>query len=67
MNTKEFLKAIDALVEQKGIKKETILEDLKEALEKAWKKTNDPYAEVRVEIDEKKGTIRMFRIKQNGC
>lgn len=63
MNTKEFLKAIDALVEQKGIKKETILEDLKEALEKAWKKTNDPYAEVRVEIDEKKGTIRMFRIK----
>lgn len=63
MKTKEFLKAIDALVEQKGIKKETIFNDLKEALEKAWKKTNDPYAEVRVDIDEKKGTIRMFRIK----
>ncbi len=63
MKTKEFLKAVDALVEQKGIKKETILNDLKEALEKAWKKTNDPYAEVRVDIDEKKGTIRMFRIK----
>ena len=63
MGNKELLAAIDELVEAKGIKKEELFDALKEALEKAWKKENDPYAEVRVEIDEKKGTIKMFRIK----
>ena len=50
MKAKEFKEALKAIEEEKGINPDIIVEDLKDSLAKAWKKTNDPYAEVRVDI-----------------
>ena len=67
MKAKDFKEALNALYDEKGIDPEIIIEDLKDSLAKAWKKTNDPYAEVRVDINlNAKGSspmIRMFQLK----
>lgn len=68
INAKEFIKALDAFEKEKGISKELVLVALKEAMEKGFIKqlgqTDDmPEARVRVDIDAKKGTIRMVNIK----
>ena len=38
MNARELLNALDAFEQEKGISKEVVLDALKEALEKAYKK-----------------------------
>ena len=67
MKAKDFKEALKAIEEEKGISPDIIIEDLKDSLAKAWKKTNDPYAEVRVDINlNAKGStplIRMFILK----
>ena len=64
MASKKFIQALELLEEEKGIKKEIVLDALKEALEKSYKK-NYAGSEsiIRVEINEKTGKIRLYEIK----
>lgn len=63
MNAKELLNALDAFEQQKGINKDVVIEALKEALEKAYKRNTDPDALCRVDINPIKGTIEMYEQK----
>ncbi len=70
INAKEFIKALNELEAVKGISKESIIEALKEAMEKGFIKqlgivSNGDLeeAKVRVDIDAKKGTIEMCVLK----
>lgn len=63
MNAKELLGALDAFEQEKGISKDVVLEALKEALEKAYKRNTDPDALCRVDINPVKGTIEMYEQK----
>ena len=63
MNAKELLGALDAFEQEKGISKDVVIEALKEALEKAYKKNTDPDALCRVDINSVKGTIEMYEQK----
>ena len=63
MNARDLLNALDAFEQEKGISKEVVIEALKEALEKAYKKHTDPDALCRVEINSVKGTIEMYEVK----
>ena len=63
MNAKELLGALDAFEQEKGISKDVVIEALKEALEKAYKKNTDPDALCRVDINPVKGTIEMYEQK----
>ena len=49
MNAKELLSALDAFEKEKGIAKEVVIEALKEALEKAYKRNTDIDALCRVD------------------
>lgn len=62
---KDFLEAVDAIENDKGISRTLIIGALKEALEKAIKKQlgSAEDALVRVDIDEKKLTIRLFQLR----
>ncbi len=64
MASKKFIQALNLLEEEKGIKKEVVLDALKEALEKSYKKNySGSESIIRVEINEKTGEIRLFEIK----
>ena len=64
MASKKFIQALDLLESERGIKKEVVLDALKEALEKSYKKNYlGTDSVVRVEINEKTGKIRLFEIK----
>ena len=62
MNNKEFLKALDTLVTEKGISKEYILESLELALTSAYKKNYHSLSNVRISIDDK-CNIKVFSYK----
>lgn len=64
MASKKFIQALDLLESEKGIKKEIVLDALKEALEKSYKK-NYAGSEsiIRVDINETTGKIRLYEIK----
>ena len=63
-SSKKFLEALNLLIEEKGIDKDTFLDMLKEAIEKAYKKNYlNPDANVRAEINEKNGKIRLFELR----
>lgn len=63
-SSKKFLEALNLLIEEKGIDKDTFLEMLKEAIEKAYKKNYlNPEANVRVTINEKNGKIRLCELR----
>ena len=63
MENKEFFAALTDLVREKGISEEAFLETLKNALASAYKKQFDGGAEIVVEIDAEKGTIKFKAIK----
>ena len=63
MNARELLNALDAFEQEKGISKEVVLEALKEALEKAYKKHIDPDVLCRADINGDLGTIEMYELK----
>ncbi len=63
MDAKKILSALDDFEKEKGIPKEIVIEALKEALEKAYKRETDADALCRVEIDPNKGTIEMYNVK----
>lgn len=65
MASKKFIQALELLENEKGIEKEVVLDALKEALEKSYKKNYaGPESVIRVEINEKTGKIRLFEIKE---
>lgn len=65
INTKELLKAITELAETKGIDKNIIVDAIGEALKKAYLKYSgdDNDTIIRVDFDEKTGSIEMYKIK----
>lgn len=63
MNARELLNALDAFEQEKGISKEVVLDALKEALEKAYKKHTDPDVLCRADINGELGTIEMYELK----
>ena len=58
-----FIDALNLLEEEKGIQKDTVIEELKEVLEKSYKKNylkDRPEAKVTVEINEDNGEIKLY-------
>ncbi|RLK62445.1 transcription termination/antitermination protein NusA [Atopobacter sp. AH10] len=62
--SKEMLRAFEALEEEKGIKKEVIIEALEAALISAYKRHYGQSQNVEVSFDEKKGDIHVYSIKE---
>ncbi len=63
MNTKEFKKALDALVKEKGISADTIYDAMELALTSAYKKNYKSLTNVRVSIDKEIGDIHVYSYK----
>ncbi|HEY4601593.1 MAG TPA: transcription termination factor NusA [Cerasibacillus sp.] len=59
----QLFDAIDALAKEKGIEKETLLEALEAALISAYKKNFQSATNVRVELNEDKGSMQLFSRK----
>jgi N utilization substance protein A len=59
----QLFDAIDVLAEEKGIDKEILLEALEAALISAYKKNFKSASNVRVELDEETGTMKVFSRK----
>ncbi|MBE6141003.1 MAG: transcription termination/antitermination protein NusA [Firmicutes bacterium] len=60
MNGKEFIKALDNIVEEKNISPEVIYEAMQLALQTAYKKNFDSKTNVRVDINKETGEIKVF-------
>ena len=60
--TKEFIKALDALVAEKGIDKEIVIEAMEAAMANAYKK-NEGVANVKAKVNGDTGEIRLFTFK----
>ena len=63
MDTKEFKKAVNLLVKEKGIKEDVIYEALELALTSAYKKNYKSLTNVRVSIDKEEGEIHVYSYK----
>lgn len=65
INAKEFLAGLESLENDRGISREVVINALKEAMEKAFRKQlgKDEDALVRVDIDTKTSTIKLFQLK----
>lgn len=63
MNGKTFKKAVDNLAEEKGIEKDVIYEAMRLALTSAYKKNYHSLSNVRVDINEDTGEIKIFSYK----
>ena len=57
----EFFEALDLIEKERGIPKEYMLEKVEAALISAYKRDKDGNANVRVDIDPVKKTVRMFQ------
>ena len=66
INAKIFLEGLESLENEKGVSREVVLNALKEAMEKAFRKQLDKSddALVRVDIDDKSSTIKLFQLKK---
>ena len=60
---KEFIDAIDALVKEKDISKDILIEAIESALVSAYKKNYGTSQNVRVNIDREEGDIDVFMRK----
>ena len=56
----EFLKALNAITEDKGISKDLIIDAMKQALATAYKKNYDSKTNVRVDFDETTGEFKVI-------
>ncbi|MCD7839716.1 MAG: transcription termination factor NusA [Erysipelotrichaceae bacterium] len=64
MASKKFIQALELLEEEKGIKKEVVLDALKEAMEKSYKRNYaGTESKVDVQINPTTGKIRIFETK----
>ena len=64
IESKELIKAMEELEKERGINKEYLIESLETALVTAYKRNYDSAENVKVVIDEKKGDIKVFSLKQ---
>ena len=64
LDSQLFINAIEQLNEDRNIPIETMQEALSEAFIKTYHREFDPEAELRVDIDVKKGHIKMYHIKR---
>ena len=62
--SKELVKAMQVLEEDKGISRQVIKEALESALALAYKKNYDQAQNVEVQFDENKGTIKVYSVKE---
>ena len=62
--SKELVKAMQVLEEEKGISRQIIKEALESALALAYKKNYDQAQNVEVQFDENKGTIKVYSVKE---
>ena len=62
--SKELVKAMQVLEEEKGISRQVIKEALESALALAYKKNYDQSQNVEVQFDENKGTIKVYSVKE---
>lgn len=60
MNAKEFLKALNHIIEEKHISKEIVMEAMENALASAYKKNFDSKTNVKVKINEDTGEIKVY-------
>ena len=60
MNSKEFIKALNHIVEEKNISKDVVFEAMELALQTAYKKNFDSKTNVRVDINRETGDIKVF-------
>ncbi|CAI2680780.1 Transcription termination/antitermination protein NusA [Apilactobacillus kunkeei] len=61
--SKELLGALDALENDKGISKETVIDALEAALTSAYKRNYNQAQNVEVAFDDKKGNIHVYAVK----
>ena len=62
--SKDLVKAMQVLEEEKGISRQVIKEALESALALAYKKNYDQAQNVEVQFDENKGTIKVYSVKE---
>jgi transcription termination/antitermination protein NusA len=62
---KELISALLELEKEKGIKMDTIIEALKTALASAYKRNYQVEYDCRIDIDNKSGNIKVFKIIEN--
>ncbi|KRM57218.1 transcription termination factor NusA [Secundilactobacillus malefermentans] len=62
--SKELLGALTSLEQEKGIKKEVVIDALEAALASAYKRNYNQAQNVAVEFDQKKGDIHVFAVKK---
>lgn len=60
MNSKEFIKALNNLVEEKNISADVVYEAMQLALQTAYKKNFNSKTNVRVDIDRETGDIKVY-------
>ena len=63
MDTKEFKKAIEVLVKEKGISEDVIYDAMRLALTSAYKKNYHSLSNVRVDINEETGNISVYSFR----
>ena len=61
MDNKEFKRAFDFIVEEKGIDAEVIIKTMTDALAAAYKKETGEDADIRAEINPENGIIKIFK------
>lgn len=62
--SKALINALETLEQEKGISKEIVMEAIEAALVSAYKKNYNQAQNVEVTFDEKKGTIRIYSLKE---
>ncbi len=60
MNTKEFIKAVKNIVEEKGINEDVVFDGMEQALITAYKRNFDSKTNVKVNIDRVTGDIKVY-------
>lgn len=63
MNTKDFKKAVELVVKEKGISEDVIYDAMELALTAAYKKNYNSLPNVRIEIDRESGDIKVYSFK----
>ena len=62
VNGKEFKKALDFIVKEKGIEEDTVIEAMQTALSTAFRKNEKADYNSRVLIDRNTGDIKVFKV-----
>ena len=60
VNSKEFIKAVDAIVKEKNIDREYVFEAMELALATAYKKNFDSLTNSKIFIDRKTADIKVY-------